>query len=208
MDDDPSHDDSHGSVTQWIADLRDGDDSDAHRELWRRYFTRIVALARAQLGALPKAHADEEDVALSAMHSLFHGFARDRFPDLCDRDNLWALLAKITARKAIDQRQREAAKKRGGGWGRLPLGYGPPDEPAAPGHDPADDDLGPDFVVAMREEVDRLMQLLPDDQLRHVALRRLEGYASGEIARELGVVERTIERKLALIRVCWSPPDR
>lgn len=194
---------SRGSVTRWIADLREGgEDSVAQRELWDRYFRRIVALARAKLGALPRGPADEEDVAISAMQSLFHGFERDRFPDLRDRDNLWSLLAKITARKAINERQKQTAQKRGGG--RIPVGIGAGDSGSV-GCDPSDDDLGPEFVVAMEEEMRRLMDSLPDDSLRRVAVRKLEGCTSGEIAAELGVVERTIERKLKLIRVCWAP---
>lgn len=194
---------SHGSVTYWIAELRDGEESAAQRELWDRYFRRIVALARAKLGALPRGVADEEDVAISAMQSLFHGFQRDRFPDLCDRHNLWSLLAKITARKAINERQKQTAKKRGGGQPKLVVGHA--GDESTPLCDPSDDDLGPDFVVAMEEEMRRLMNLLPDETLRRVAGRKLEGYSSAEIANELGVVERTVERKLALIRATWAP---
>jgi len=198
------HDDdtSTGSVTRWIADLREGDDSVAQQELWERYFRRIVALARAKLGALPRGPADEEDVAISAMQSLFQGFERQRFPELRDRDNLWSLLAKITARKAINQRHKQNALKRGGGRPRLSIG---PDDSLSPGCEPSDDDLGPEFVVAMEDEMRRLMDSLPDDTLRRIAGRKLEGWTSGEIAAELGVVERTVERKLALIRACWAP---
>lgn len=194
-----------GSVTHWIADLREGEDSIAQRELWDRYFRRIVALARAKLGSLPKGPADEEDVAISAMQSLFQGFERDRFPDLQDRDNLWSLLAKITARKAINERHKQNAKKRGGGQPRVPIGT--VDGSSGAGCDPSDDDLGPDFVVAMEDEIRRLMDSLPDDTLRRVAGRKLEGWTSGEIAAELGVVERTVERKLSLIRACWAPAE-
>ncbi|QDV75221.1 ECF-type sigma factor [Botrimarina mediterranea] len=200
MIDDPSH----GSVTYWIAELRDGEASSAQRELWDRYFRRIVALARAKLGALPRGPADEEDVAISAMQSLFHGFERDRFPDLCDRHNLWSLLAKITARKAINERQKQTAKKRGGGVPRLSVGPTGADD-SMPRCDPSDDDLGPEFIVAMEEEMRRLMTILPDETLRRIAGRKLEGYSSAEIATELGVVERTVERKLALIRATWAP---
>ncbi|MEQ8847934.1 ECF-type sigma factor [Botrimarina sp.] len=195
---------SRGSVTRWIADLREGDDSVAQRELWDRYFRRIVALARTKLGALPRAASDEEDVAISAMQSLFHGFAGDRFPDLQDRDNLWSLLAKITARKAINERYKQTALKRGGGQPRVRIGPTADDE-GTPGCDPSDDELGPEFVVAMQDEMRRLLALLPDDTLRLVAGRKLEGYSSAEIATELGVVERTVERKLALIRASWAP---
>ncbi|TWU00358.1 ECF sigma factor [Botrimarina colliarenosi] len=200
MDDDTSH----GSVTYWIAELRDGETADAQRELWDRYFRRIVALARTKLGALPRGPADEEDVAISAMQSLFHGFQRDRFPDLCDRHNLWSLLAKITARKAINERHKQNAKKRGGGRPRITVGPSGGDDSLA-GCDPSDDDLGPEFVVAMQEEMRRLMGVLPDDTLRLIAGRKLEGYSSAEIANEIGVVERTVERKLALIRASWAP---
>jgi DNA-directed RNA polymerase specialized sigma24 family protein len=198
------NDESHGSVTYWIAELRDGEASAAQRELWDRYFRRIVALARTKLGGLPRGPADEEDVAISAMQSLFQGFERDRFPDLCDRHNLWSLLAKITARKAINERQKQTAKKRGGGAPKLSVG--PTDaDMSTPRCDPSDDDLGPDFIVAMEEEMRRLMAILPDETLRRIAGRKLEGYSSAEIATELGVVERTVERKLALIRATWAP---
>jgi DNA-directed RNA polymerase specialized sigma24 family protein len=197
-------DSSHGSVTYWIAELRDGEASAAQRELWDRYFRRIVALARTKLGALPRGPADEEDVAISAMQSLFQGFERDRFPDLYDRHNLWSLLAKITARKAINERQKQTAKKRGGGVPRLSVGPTGGDD-SMPRCDPSDDDLGPDFIVTMEEEMRRLMAILPDETLRRIAGRKLEGYSSAEIATELGVVERTVERKLALIRATWAP---
>jgi DNA-directed RNA polymerase specialized sigma24 family protein len=192
---------AHGSVTHWIADLRDGD-SRAERELWERYFRRLVGLARTKLGSLPTAAADEEDVAICAMNSLFRGFRDDRFPELQDRHNLWAVLAKITARKAINQRSHELAIKRGGGQ---PLAaIGPLESSRGAGIDPTDDGPGPEFLAAMREQLSGLMALLPDDRLRQIALRKLEGWTSAEIAAELGVVERTIERKLNLVRVCWA----
>lgn len=209
----PDHDadsaagDEHGSVTLWIANLREGDGERAHQEIWDRYFQRIVALARAKLGDLPRGAADEEDVAISAMHSLFDGVAGDRFPRLFDRNNLWALLAKITARKAINRRQHERAQKRGGGRTVLPIGPGGDSMAVTPEVDPADDDLGPEFVAAMHEELRRLLGALPDDTLRTIAGRKLEGWTNAEIARELGVVERTVERKLGLVRACWQPAE-
>ena len=41
-------DDSQGSITRWIADLKQGDLAAANG-LWERYFTRMVDLARARL---------------------------------------------------------------------------------------------------------------------------------------------------------------
>ena len=56
-------------VTQWIAKLHDGDD-EAVAVIWERYFDKLVKYARRKLDGTPRRHADEEDVALSAMHSF------------------------------------------------------------------------------------------------------------------------------------------
>ena len=198
-------DDPHGSVTYWIANLREGEQSQAQQELWDRYFRRIVSLARAKLGNFPRGASDEEDVAISAMQSLFDGVARDRFPRLHDRSNLWSLLAKITARKAINEREKQFAQKRGGA--RPKISIGPEPDVSGAGFEPTDDDLGPDFIVTLQEELQRLMDQLPDETVRCVASRKLEGWSNAEIAKELGVVERTVERKLSLVRACWSPEE-
>ncbi len=41
-------------------------------------------------------------------------------------------------------------------------------------------------------------------ELRSIALWKLEGYSNEEIAGKLGCVERTIERRLQLIRQIWE----
>jgi hypothetical protein len=60
---------SSGSVTHWLQLLKAGD-SAAAQPLWERYFRRLVGFARTKLQGLPRRAADEEDVALSAFHSL------------------------------------------------------------------------------------------------------------------------------------------
>jgi len=196
-------DDIRGSVTQLIADLQIGDVHDAQQEIWERYFRRIVALARQKLGNSPRGCEDEEDVALSALDSFFRGVANNRFPQLRDRDNLWALLATLTARKEINQRKRQTALKRGGQEYVLPLGSPQRNQL----QELIDDEIGPDFIVALQDECRNLMEALADDRLRQIATWKLEGWTNAEVARELGVVERTVERKLELIRSIWSIHD-
>ncbi|MDB5352148.1 MAG: sigma factor, partial [Planctomycetota bacterium] len=76
-------DDDEGSITHWIGALKAGDAAgQAADHLWRRYFADLVRLARGKLGSVSRATADEEDVALSAFHSLCKGMAADRFPKL------------------------------------------------------------------------------------------------------------------------------
>src|SRR5438105_14531380 len=91
---------SSGSVTHWINLLKGGD-AVAIQKLWEAYFARLVGLARKKLREAPRRAADEEDVALSAFDSFCAGVAKERFPQLADRDDLWHGLVTITARKAL-----------------------------------------------------------------------------------------------------------
>lgn len=181
------------TVTLWIERLREGDDGSA-THLWARYFRKLVALAERHLPRAERRAFDEEDVALSAFHSLCEGVRRGRYPDLEDRDGLWALLAVMTARKARDRRKAEHAQKRGGGRTATPL-----ELVEVLGEEPT-----PAFAAELAEESERLLELLEGDELKTIALRRLEGYANAEIARELNCALRTVERRLALIRQTWE----
>src|SRR5262245_12239658 len=105
---------SDWSVTQWIAQVKQGDGSAANR-LWERYFARVQAQARKLLHGTPRHVADEEDVAASVFESLFLGAAEQRFDQLTDRDDRWCLLLVITKQKSLDHRRRVLAQKRGGG---------------------------------------------------------------------------------------------
>ena len=62
----------------------------------------------------------------------------------------------------------------------------------------------PDLLVALDEEHERLLGLLRDDQLRSIATARIEGYSVQEIAEQMGIAKRSVERKLDLIRKRWG----
>ncbi|MGD9635587.1 MAG: ECF-type sigma factor [Pirellulales bacterium] len=194
------NDDPRGSVTMLLAELQVGDDSAAQQQIWERYFQRIVGLARVKLGNAPRGCEDEEDVALSALDSLFRGISKQRFPELKDRDNLWSLLSTMTARKALNQRKRQLALKRGGQALRMPKDSAD----LADIEELITEEIGPDYLAAIQEECQRLMQALPNDTLRQIAKWKLEGWTNAEAAAELRVAERTVERKLGLIRTIWS----
>jgi DNA-directed RNA polymerase specialized sigma24 family protein len=195
---------SEGSVTDWIGRLQAGDQA-AARPLWERYFRRLVGLARRQLQGAPRGAADEEDVALSAFDSFCRAAVEGRFPRLADRDDLWRLLFAITLRKAHDLVRDQRRQKRGGS---APLGPPHPPEVAIPerllGREPT-----PEFAAQVAEECQRLLGRLGDAELRSVALWKMEGYTNEEIAQKLGRSDRTVERKLRLIRQAWeeeAPP--
>jgi DNA-directed RNA polymerase specialized sigma24 family protein len=195
-----------GSISRLLLELEVGDQSAAQQAIWGRYFGRLVALARKKLGDVPRRTEDEEDVALCALGSFFEGARQGRFPDLRDRNNLWFVLSKITVRRAINQRKRQLAAKRGPGRvrgesafvqrGRTGASLGLADF--------ADEEPTPEYVAQLCEECQQLLDKLDDGVLLGVAKKKLKGYTNAEIAAELGVVERTVERKLNRIRKLWS----
>jgi DNA-directed RNA polymerase specialized sigma24 family protein len=198
-----------GSVTRWLGELKAGD-REAVQPLWERYFERLVRLARARLrqGRRPGAVEDEEDAALSAFNSFCAGAERGRFPNLADRDDLWKLLVVITARKAGAQVQRQGRQKRGGGRvveaSDLPAGGAEGREGEGLLDRIAGAEPTPEFAAMVAEEYQRLLALLDDDDLRRVALDRMEGYTTDEIAARLGVARRTVARRLDVIRRTWE----
>jgi RNA polymerase sigma factor (sigma-70 family) len=195
---------SQPSISQWILGVKE-DRSQAVDALWNQYFDRLVLLARQRLASQPRRAADEEDVALSAFASFCRAAKEGRFPDLSDRDGLWRVLFTITAQKAIDQVRYDGRAKRGGGrvrgesvldhLDRLSQGRGL--------EQVIGDSPTPEFAAMMAEQCDRLLGQLNDD-LRQVAVAKMEDYTNEEIADRLDCSVSTVERSLRLIRKIWE----
>jgi DNA-directed RNA polymerase specialized sigma24 family protein len=194
---------SEGSVTRWIGQLQAGDAA-AAQPLWERYFRRLVGLARKKLRDTPRRAADEEDVALSAFDSFCRGVQRGRFPQLDDRDNLWRLLVTLTARKAFDQVRDEHAQKRGGGAVSGESALLNADDSTAGLEQILGREPTPAFAAQVAEECRRLLDLLTDNELRSVAVWKMEGDTTEQIAAKLACAPSTVERKLRRIRGLWA----
>jgi DNA-directed RNA polymerase specialized sigma24 family protein len=196
------------SVTRWLDGVKAGDGADIQR-LWDRYFKRLVRLAGAKLPGHRRRAFDEEDVAISAFHSFCDRAGRGQFPRLDDRDDLWRLLATLTVRKAALTIRHQTRKKRGGG---LVLGesalVGANNTDAAGGGEGLGAFLSrepsPEDAARFTDEYDHLLGKLEDPTLKAVALGKLDGRTSDEIAAKLGVTTRTVDRKLKLIRAIWE----
>jgi RNA polymerase sigma factor (sigma-70 family) len=193
---------SEGSISRWLGPLKAAD-AEAAQELWERYFGRLVKVARKRLRSRRPRTADEEDVALSAFHSLCRGAQRGRFPQLEDRDDLWRLLVVLTNRKASHLVRDEGRQKRG----VRPASFS--DTPASdPGATEWEQLLSreptPEFAAQVAEECQRLLGLLELSELRNIALLKMEGYTTEEIAQNLDCTPRTVFRKLAIIRGLWE----
>lgn len=178
-------------VTVWLGRLQAGE-SAAAGALWQTYFHRLVGLARQRLGAAPRRAADEEDVALSAFDSFCRDAAAGRLPRLDDRDDLWRVLLLITGQKAVDLVRRETAAKRGGNAAVVDPG-------GLAAADPT-----PEFAALVADEFRRLLDLLPDADLKALAVWKLEGLTTAEVAARWDCVPRTVERRLKVIRSLWA----
>ena len=181
------------SVTFWLTRLKDSNQTEAADQLWKRYVQRLLHLARKKLGTIPKASADEEDVAVTAFAAFLDGVQEKRFATLNDRNDLWQVLIMLTERKAFHQKRKEFALKRGGKQTFEEL------VTDLPCPDPA-----PEVAAELAEEFNRRLNELPDDLDRQIALKRLQGYSNSEIANSFGIALRTVERKVSLIRRIWT----
>ena len=197
------------SVTCWIDRLKGGDREAAQR-LWERYFGRLVLETRRWLRHTPRQAADEEDVALSAFDSVCRRAAQGRFPRLLDRDDLWQLLVVIAFRKTCNQIKHEARRRPPGRRvvHASALAAGPGGDEGALFADLIGRGPSPALAAQTAEECRRLLAGLGDEELRRVALWKLEGYTTEEIAPRMddgkGRSEATVRRKLDLIRRRWE----
>jgi RNA polymerase sigma factor (sigma-70 family) len=192
------------SVTNWLAELRDGD-PEAAQAVWIRYYERLLSYARRKLGNMPRRVADEEDVVLSAFNSFCQGAAAGRFPQLADRDDLWKVLITITARKAVAHIRHVSAEKRGAAQVRGESVFlqnaaseSAPGIQVVAGQHPT-----PEFAAMLTEQFECLFACLEDETLQRIALLKLEGYSNTQIAEKLGCVRETVQRKLSRIRGKW-----
>jgi DNA-directed RNA polymerase specialized sigma24 family protein len=195
---------SQGDISGLVAELKAGK-RDAARSLWDAYYRRVMGLARAKLGGLPRRVFDEEDVALSAFDSFCRGAELGRFPRLEDCDDLWQVLGMITARKAADLHEYLGRKIRGEGQVRGDSALLGNDSQAVGGLDGLPgEEQPPDLACAMAEECQRLLDSLPDETLRVVVLGKLEGQTNPELAEQLKCSLATVGRKLDRVRRAWK----
>jgi hypothetical protein len=180
-----------GSITALIADLKLGD-PEAVRKIWDRYSAPLASLAQRYLPVWLQRVVDCDDVANSAYRNFVSGVLDGRFARLGDREELWACLACLAVRKAINEAKREARLKRPPHHARVPL----------------DDSLVPtlpatDLAAIAAEQFGVLLERLrvEDELLKTIAIWKFEGHTHREIADRLHCSERRVARKFALIRL-------
>lgn len=200
-----THEDTAGPD---IADLLrrvEMGEGEATTQLWEQCFPRLLRYCRTKLPDRMRRVLDEEDVALSAFKSFCIGAEKGAFGDIEGRDELWKLLFTIAGRKAHGYVRHQSRQKRGGGQVGGESVFQSSDNPTNTNgiNQIADPNSTPVSFDQFSHDCEVLLDRLDDDLLQTIAILRMEGYSVEEIAERSGCAQRSVERKLNLIRKIW-----
>ena len=137
------------------------------------------------------------------MHSLFKGLRGQRFNNVSNGDELWALLVTITARKISAHRRKSLAAKRGGGQVRGESVF-------INGTDAygisqiLDADSMPQTAEQILQTYQEMLPKITDEASVRTLLLRMEGYSNVEIADRLKCSVSRVEQRMAKIRRTWT----
>ena len=170
-----------------LGRYRQGDE-DAAAVLYRRYAARLRAVARAQCPADLAARVDADDIVQTAFASFFRRAAAGEYA--AAGEDVWKLLVVITLHKARSAGGYHRARKR----------------------DVRATDRGSGLLAraALRQQAEQALtdlQLLVSEVLerlpaqhRQIAQLRLQGFEVAEIAEQVRLSKRSVERVLQDLR--------
>lgn len=168
----------HESWLAMIQGLREGQPEAAER-LWKAFSPKLEDYAKRKFGGLPRRAYDEEDVALSAMMDFTEGIRNHRFPDLSSEESLARILFVIADRKVLKRIRHQTASKRGGGDVRGESVFFTIDGDGGGMGQVASAANEANGGEALGQECLELLDRLGDDELRTIAILRLQGYTTG-----------------------------
>lgn len=186
-------------VTHWMRQLEAGQ-AEAARPLWEHFCQKLMDLANHKLSPQLRRTYDEDDVAVSAFHSLCRVIADRRASDLNDRVNLWRLLVTIAERK-IARRLRDESRAKRNLWRTVgescfvKLDRSGSVFDQLPSLEPT-----PEFAAEFADLCGSLLDSLGNDLLCDIARLKLKNYDTDQIAEQLGISRRTVQRKLLIIQ--------
>ncbi len=193
-----------GSVTRVIRRMQKGDKEGADL-LWERFYVRLKYLIKERLRDQIRPVADEEDVALDSLAEMFRGLLEGKYPSLDSREAFWRLLVAVGSRNVIDEINRENRQKRGAGRVYHESAFESPSEDSSALFEKiASSTQAPDVQVMIAERCTALLESLPEKSLQAIAVKKTSGATNQEIADSMGIGLRSVERKLAEIRGCWT----
>lgn len=180
------------SDAELVEKCRGGDEA-AAAELFNRYVSRLLGVARRRIGERMNSRMDPEDVVQSVFRTFFNRLKNDQF-DIADEDDLSKLLVRITLHKTLRQIAYHKAARR---------------DPNAetPQADPSRAEMlqvmakepTPETVVTFIDQLDHFLSRLDPEEQKMLTLR-LQGHSTDEIATQLNSYDRKVRRVLERVR--------
>jgi DNA-directed RNA polymerase specialized sigma24 family protein len=189
-----------GSVSGWIELIRLGN-TVAIEPLLERYFQRLVSFSDRKLRSGIRTSDDGEDIALQVIESVFRKIGRGSYPKLSDRNDLWLVLMVAAQRRVIDK-QRKVLR-----WER----HFAPVRTLTDLMEVLNDDLGEYLskddgqrrACEMIDLWDHMLSKLKDPSHREIAMLKLDGYSNRDIAIELKMTPKRVDRAVESILERW-----
>jgi RNA polymerase sigma-70 factor (ECF subfamily) len=184
------------SFPELMDRLRSGED-EAARDVFARFATRLVGLARRHLDGRLAVKVDPEDVVQSAYKSFFIR-QRDGSLEIGNWDGLWGVLTMITLRKCADRAAYYRAGKRD--VTRELIAKSDDSSPDAAAEIAIDREPSPEEAAVLAETVERLFKVTDDPDERTILELSLQGFTATEISESLGRAERSVRRLRERVR--------
>jgi RNA polymerase sigma-70 factor (ECF subfamily) len=176
-----------------VQRYREGD-RDAASDLYARYVSRLIGLARSRLSSKMGQRVDAEDVVQSVFRSFFRGTDEGRFT-FDESGDLWRLISSLTIHKILSQVEHHTRLKRSiynevsvcedSVSVTVPIAF-IADAPA------------PETALALIEELGVFTSGL-SDRHREIFELRMQGRTPEQIAEHIGRSTRTVRRALELL---------
>ena len=154
------------------------------------FIPALLRIARNRISPAMMVKFDEHDAVLSLCASLIRRQQLGRFK-FVDNEDLWKLVVVALKRKIANKVRAEQAKKRGSAQ---VFSFDQADLSVVLSRTPSSED-----AICFEELIDQIEGEI-DDMSKQILEYKLAGMNNREIATKLKVVERTVGRKLALLR--------
>jgi RNA polymerase sigma-70 factor (ECF subfamily) len=183
-----------------VEQCRTGNEA-AATELFNRYVSRLLGIARKRIGERMNSRLDPEDVVQSVFRTFFARLKNDQFR-IDDQDDLSKLLVRITLHKTLKQIAHHRAARRD-----------PNQEVPQTDASRSDilqllaDEPTPETVVAFVDQLDHFLGRLSADE-QQILILRLQGHSTEEIAQQIKTYDRKVRRVLERVRALAQEADR
>jgi DNA-directed RNA polymerase specialized sigma24 family protein len=165
--------------------------------LWNEFYEKLLRYleSRIRRRGIPTGLIDEEAVTASVLESVFKCAKQGRLENVQNWAELSQLLFAMTNRKFVDHWRRATAQRVFPGM--------PPGSLSADGMAVPNAEI-PEISLIYEEQLSRLMDLLPDELHRQIAVLKLADYTLAEISSEVNRAIPTVHRKWRCIRGIWA----